>query len=184
VSNFKKKKTLNLDDEFIQYCQLNNIDDVEKLAKETFNRGFSFLKYPDTPIKSTKEKIIEKEVIKEVPIEKIVEVIKEVPVEKVVVKEVIKEVPVEKIVEVIKEVPVQIKGDTQIITKEVIKEVKVEVPTIKEVIKEVVDTKEIDELKKENEKLKKELDKINQSLDKFSRAKYMKNSDLGSLYSE
>jgi len=180
VSNFKKKKTLNLDDEFIQYCQLNNIDDVEKLAKETFNRGFSFLKYPDTPIKSTKEKIIEKEVIKEVPVEKIVEVIKEVPVEKVVIKEVIKEVPVEKIVEVIKEVPVQIKGDTQIITKEVIKEVKIEVPTIKE----VVDTKEIDELKKENEKLKKELDKINQSLDKFSKAKYMKNSDLGSLYSE
>lgn len=180
MSNFKKKKTLNLDDEFIQYCQLNNIDDVEKLAKETFNRGFSFLKYPDTPIKSTKEKIIEKEVIKEVPVEKIVEVIKEVPVEKVVIKEVIKEVPVEKIVEVIKEVPVQIKGDTQIITKEVIKEVKIEVPTIKE----VVDTKEIDELKKENEKLKKELDKINQSLDKFSKAKYMKNSDLGSLYSE
>ena len=60
------------------------------------------------------EKIVEKEVIKEV----------EVPVEKIVEKEVIKEVevPVEKIVEkeVIKEVPVE-----KIVEKEIIKEVKV-----------------------------------------------------------
>ena len=180
----KKKNSLILDDEFIRYCQLNEIDDIEKLAKETFNRGFSLLKYPETPISSTKEKIVEKEVIKEVPVEKIVEVIKEIPVEKIVVKEVIKEVPVEKIVEIVKEVPVEVKGETQVITKEVIKEVKVEVPTVKEIIKEVVNTKEIDELKKENERLKSELDKINQSLDKFNKAKYMKNSDLGSLYSE
>jgi len=180
----KKKNSLILDDEFVLYCQLNNIDNIEKLAKETFNRGFSLLKYPETPVSSTKEKVVEKEIIKEVPIEKIVEVIKEVPVEKVVIKEVIKEVPVEKIVEVIKEVPVEIKGDTQVITKEIIKEIKVEVPTIKEVIKEVVNNEELNKLKEENEKLKTELERINQSLDKFNRAKYMKNSDLGSLYSE
>ncbi len=180
----KKKNSLILDDEFLLYCQLNNIDNIEKLAKETFNRGFSSLKYPETPISSTKERIVEKETIKEVPVEKIVEVIREVPVEKIIIKEVIKEIPVEKIVEVIKEVPVEIKGDTQIITKEVIKEIKVEIPTVKEIIKEVVNTKEIEELKKENQKLQNELDKINQSLDKFSKAKYMKNSDLGSLYSE
>ena len=96
----------------------------------------------------------------------------------------IKEVPVEKIVEVIKEVPVKIKGDKQIVTKEIIKEVKVEVPTIKEVIKEVINTEEIDKLKKENDKLRSELENINQSLDKFNKAKYMRNSDLGSLYSE
>ena len=63
--------------------------------------------------------VIQVEVIKEVPVEKIVikEVIKEVPVEKIVKQEVIKEVPVEKqvILEVIKEVE-----------KEVIKEVEVE----------------------------------------------------------
>jgi len=48
------------------------------------------------------------EVIKEVPVEKIViqEVIKEVPVVKIVKQEVIKEVPVEK--QVIKEVPVEV----------------------------------------------------------------------------
>jgi hypothetical protein len=126
--------------------------------------------------KETDQKIVEKEVIKEVP----VEIIKEVIIEKIVEKEVIKEVPVEKIVEIIKEVPIEIKGDTQIITKEIIKEIKVEVP----VVKEVTDTKEIEKLQKENEKLKAELEKINQSLDKFNKARYMKNSDLGSLYSE
>ena len=56
--------------------------------------------------------------------EEIKEVIKEVPVEVIVEKEVIKEVPVEKIIEVIVE-------------KEVIKEVPVEVEKIVEVIKEV-----------------------------------------------
>ena len=176
----KKKSSLILDDEFILYCQLNKIENIDKLAKDVFNKGFTQLKYPDTPVSSTKERIVEKEVIKEIPVEKIVEVIKEVPVEKIVIKE----VPVEKIVEIIKEVPVKVKGDKQIVTKEIIKEVKVEVPTIKEVIKEVINTEEIDKLKKENEKLRNELDNINQSLEKFNKAKYMRNSDLGSLYSE
>lgn len=176
MNNFKKKKNINIDEEFLQYCQLNNIEDIDKLAKEVFNRGFSLLKYPDTPISSNKQKVIEKEVIKEIP----VEVIKEIIVEKIIEKEVIKEVPVEKIVEVVKEIPVQIKGETQIITKEIIKEVKVEVP----IIKEITNTEETDKLKEENKKLKSELDKIKQSLDKLNKAKYMKNSDLGSLYSE
>lgn len=78
--------------------------------------------------------IIEKEVIREVPVEKIVEVEKrvEVPVEKIVEKRV--EVPVEKIVEkeVVKEVPVE-----KIVEKEVIKEVPVEVEKIVEVEKRV-----------------------------------------------
>ena len=74
------------------------------------------------------------EVIKEVPVEKVVtetvEVIKEVPVEKTVTKtvEVVKEVPVEKVVtetvtetvEVIKEVPVE-----KVVTETVVKEVQV-----------------------------------------------------------
>ena len=55
---------------------------------------------------------VEKFVTKEVPFEKLVEVIKEVPVERVVEKivEVTKEIPVEKVVikEVVKEVPVEV----------------------------------------------------------------------------
>ena len=76
--------------------------------------------------------VVEKEVVREVPVEKIVEVEKrvEVPVEKVVEK--IVEVPVEKIVEKRVEVPVE-----KIVEKEVIKEVPVEVEKIVEKIVEV-----------------------------------------------
>ena len=47
-----------LDDEFLEYCRLNNIDDVEKLAKDTFNRGFTILKYGETPfgLKDSRER--------------------------------------------------------------------------------------------------------------------------------
>ena len=95
------------------------------------------------------EKVVE--VVKEVPVEKVVEVVKEVPVEKEVVKEVevpvevvvekevIKEVEVEKVVtkEVVKEVPVEVE---KVVTKEVIKEVPVEKVVTKEVVREVVVT--------------------------------------------
>ncbi len=62
------------------------------------------------------------------------EVIKEVPVEVVVEKEVVKEVPVQRVVEkeVIKEVPVEV-----VVEKEVVKEVEVEVVVEKEVVREV-----------------------------------------------
>lgn len=38
-----------LDKEFLDYCKLNKIPDVEKLARETFNKGFTILKYGETP---------------------------------------------------------------------------------------------------------------------------------------
>jgi hypothetical protein len=158
----KPKSTLILDNEFIQYCELNNIKDVDKKAKETFNRGFSLLKYGETP-KGTKTKEIV-EVPVEVIVEKIVERIVEVPVE------------------VIKEVVVEKQGKTKTVTKEVIKEVPVE--KIVEVIREVTNNDEMEKLKKENLELKSELDKITSSLEKFSKAKMMKNSDMSSLYDE
>ena len=85
--------------------------------------------------------IVEKEVIKEVPVVEQVIVEKQVPVEVQVEKEVIKEVPVE--VERIVEVPVEVPVEVEVIVeKEVIKEVIVEVPkeviVEKEVIKEVI----------------------------------------------
>jgi hypothetical protein len=213
----KQKNSLILDKEFIQYCELNGIEDIDKLAKETFNRGFTILKYGETPshIKG-KEVTIEKEIIKEVekivkvtveklvevPVEVIREVIREVPVE--VIKEVIKEVPVEVIKEIIKEVPIEVevikeiqgKSKTKTIIKEVPVEVIIEVSieVIKDVIKEVpvevikeivkIDETEIIRLKGLNEQLQKELDAITESLGKINRAKYMKNSNLNSLYDE
>jgi cobalamin biosynthesis Co2+ chelatase CbiK len=92
-----QKNYLILDNEFIAYCKLNNIDDVEKFAIDVFNRGFNIIKYGETPKGFSSEKIIEK----------------------IVEKEVIKEVPIEKIVEVIKEVPVTIEGEPKVIIKEV-----------------------------------------------------------------
>ncbi len=165
----KKKNSLTLDDEFVRYCELNNITDIEGTAKKIFQRGFTIEKYGETPTTAKgKEVEVIKEVIKEVPVEKIVEVIKTV--------EVIKEVPVEKIVEVIKEVPVQVKGEKQVIIKEVIKEVPVE--------KVIVNDDEVKALKLENDKLKDELTKITTALEKMNKAKYLKGSDLNNLYDE
>jgi len=169
-----------LDNEFIQYCDLNKIINVDKLAQETFNRGFSLLKYGEVPNGNRVKEIVEveKEVIKEIIVE--VEKIVEVPIE--VIKEVIKEVKIEVPIEVIKEVIVEKKGKTKTVTKEVIKEVPVE--KIVEVIKEVSNNEEIEKLMKENEKLKFDLEKITKSLSGLGRGRYLKNSDLGSLYDE
>lgn len=169
----KKKNSLTLDNEFLLYCEINGIENIDKLAKETFERGFSLLKYGETPTGNStiKEKIVE--VIKEVIVEK------QLPPEiKYIDREVIKEIPVERVVEVIKEVPVEIKGDTQVITKEIIKEVPVER------IVEIINNEEIERLTKKNSELESELEKIKISLEKFNKATYMKNSDLGSLYDE
>jgi hypothetical protein len=45
----KANNLLILDDEFLQYCELNNIEDVQKLARETFKQGFDLLKYGTIP---------------------------------------------------------------------------------------------------------------------------------------
>jgi len=151
-----KNYTLTLDKEFIQFCKLNNIIDIEKKAQEAFSRGFTIMKYGETPTSNKITEIIEipKEIVKEVEVEKIVERIVEVPVE--VIREVIKEVIVEK------------KGKT--ITKEI--------------VKEVVNNDEINRLIKENEKLSFELNKITSSLDRLGKGRYIKKSDNSSLYDE
>ena len=86
------------------------------------------------------ERVVEKEVIREV----------EVPGETVVVtKEVVKTVEIEKPIEVIKEVvktqEVMVPGETVVVTKEVVKTVEIEKPVmvIREVLKEVEVVKEV-----------------------------------------
>lgn len=46
----KKKNYLTLGDDFIQYCKINNIDNIEKKAKEVFKKGFDLEKYGMKPI--------------------------------------------------------------------------------------------------------------------------------------
>ena len=96
--------------DLVSYCNLNDVL-ISEVVKKSFTTGFNIERYGLLNSNSSQEKIVEKEVekivevIKEVPVEKIVEVVKEVVVEKPV--EVIKEIPVERVVEVIKEIPVE-----------------------------------------------------------------------------
>lgn len=53
----EKKNCLTLDDEFIQYCKLNNITDIEKFARKVFNQGFTIVKYGDKPMVKEEPKI-------------------------------------------------------------------------------------------------------------------------------
>jgi hypothetical protein len=63
-----KKHYLTLDDEFVTYCNLNGIENIEKLAQETFKRGFTMLKYGDTvPTPTLQKKPVKP---KEIPIKK------------------------------------------------------------------------------------------------------------------
>jgi hypothetical protein len=89
--------------DLVSYCNLNDVL-ISEVVKKSFTTGFNIERYGLLNSNSSQEKIVEKEVekivevIKEVPVEKIVEVIKEVVVEKPVEKIIMKEVPVEKIV--------------------------------------------------------------------------------------
>jgi hypothetical protein len=150
----KPKSTLILDNEFIQYCELNNIKDINKTAQETFNRGFSLLKYGETPMGGS--------IIQEVIVEKEVIVDREIRVPYEVIKEVRVEVPVE----IIKEVTLQ--GET----------------IVNEVVKEVINTQEVDRLTIENNRLKEELNKITTSLESLNKNRQIKNTENKSLYDE
>lgn len=49
----KKSYSLILDKEFVDYCTLNKIEDVEKYAKEIFIKGFNLTKYGSSPFTHT-----------------------------------------------------------------------------------------------------------------------------------
>ena len=170
ILKMKEKNYLTLGKEFLKYCELNEIKDIESFASQVFNRGFTIIKFGETPVGFKSEPtVVEKEVVKEV--------IKEVPVE--VVKEIVKQVPVEVIVE--KEVYITDDKEVKKLAKEISK--------LKEDNKSLKSKKgdEVTSLIEENEKLKSELEKIKKSLEAFSpnkRGKYMKGSDLSSLYDE
>ena len=131
--------------ELLAYCNLNDLL-ISSVVKDSFTTGFNIERYGllNAGIEEkqvVKEVIVEKRV--EIPVETIKEVVKieYVEVEKPV--EVVREVTVEKVVEVIKEVPVE-----RVVEKivEVIKEVPVEKVVIQEVIKEVPIEKVIEKI--------------------------------------
>lgn len=138
------------------YCLANNIENVDEFIYKCFRQGFDIEKYGflgktlnEGEKDLIKEVIVEKkveipvEVIKEVAIEKIVEVIKEVPVDRVV----------EKVVEVTKEVPVE-----KVVIKEIVKEVPVDRVIEKEIY--ITDDKQVEELGESLAKKNEELDEL------------------------
>jgi hypothetical protein len=127
--------------DLLAYCNLNDLL-ISSVVKDSFTTGFNIERYGllNAGIEEkqvVKEVIVEKRV--EVPVEVIKEIVKveyvEVPVEKIVTKEVI----VEKIVEVTKEVPVE-----KVVIQEVVKEVVVE-KVVEKIIK-VSDDTQVNEL--------------------------------------
>jgi hypothetical protein len=128
--------------DLISYCNLNDLR-ISEVIKKSYLEGFRIERYGLLNVGGTQEKQEVKEVFVEkrveIPVEVIKEVIKieyvDVPVEKIVTKEVI----VEKIVEITKEVPVE-----KIVIQEVIKEVPVE-KVVEKIIK-VSDDTQINEL--------------------------------------
>ena len=158
----EQKNSKMLNDKIMQtvsaYCLANNIENVDEFIYKCFRQGFDIEKYGflgktvnEGEKDLIKEVIVEKqveipvEVIKEVTIEKIVEVIKEVPVDRVV----------EKVVEVVKEVPVE-----KVVIKEVLKEVPVDRVIEKEIY--ITDDKQVEELGESLAKKNEELDELRQ----------------------
>ena len=112
--------------ELLSYCNINDLL-ISSVVKQSFTTGFNIERYGLLNTGGTREKQVEKEVIVEKRVEIPVEVIKEV------VRIEYVEVPVDRIVEIIKEIPSP-PVETEVIKyvdREVIKEVIVEVPVEK-----------------------------------------------------
>ena len=171
--------------DLISFCNLNDLR-ISEVIKKSYLEGFNIERYGLLNVGGEQEKQVIKEVIVEKRVEIPVEVVKveyveiEKPIEKIV--EVVKEVPVERLVEVTKEVPVE-----KIVIKEIIKEVPVEkivYVTDQEEVKDKIFQKErefdqqrqefstkIQEMEnifqKEMSKKDEDLDKLRQTLDEL-----------------
>ena len=139
--------------DLISYCNINDLR-ISEVIKKSYLEGFNIERYGLLNTGGIREKQVEKEVIVEKRVEIPVEVIKEV------VRIEYVEVPVDRIVEIIKEVPSP-PVETEVIKyvdREVIKEVKVEVPVEKIVY--IYDKKEEEVVTKEETNCDEFLSKI------------------------
>ena len=139
--------------DLISYCNMNDLR-ISEVIKKSYLEGFNIERYGLLNTGGIREKQVEKEVIVEKRVEIPVEVIKEViRIEYV-------EVPVDRIVEIIKEIPSP-PVETEVIKyvdREVITEVKVEVPVEKIVY--IYDKKEEEVVTKEETNCDEFLSKI------------------------
>ena len=139
--------------DLISYCNMNDLR-ISEVIKKSYHEGFNIERYGLLNTGGIREKQVEKEVIVEKRVEIPVEVIKEV------VRIEYVEVPVDRIVEIIKEVPSP-PVETEVIKyvdREVITEVKVEIPVEKIVY--IYDKKEEEVVTKEETNCDEFLSKI------------------------
>jgi hypothetical protein len=109
--------------DIVRFCEVNGIADIDEFVSQCLKSGFFIEKYGmlngDIESEDFKHKEVIVEKIVEVPVDRVVEVVKEIPIYKEVIREVpngqvrveikeveiIKEVPVIKEVYVLKEIP-------------------------------------------------------------------------------
>lgn len=157
-------------DDIWEYCRLNDIPNIDDFILKMIKQGFNVEKFGATPFDVEPEiKEVEKivEIVKEIPVEKIVEVVKEVPVEKVIEKEIyitddeqVNELK-DKLIESQKEASKYLSGWEEKV---------VEVGNLKKEIRKVQDgfvgvNSEYDKLVKEKSKLLEEIEKLKEELE-------------------
>jgi predicted RNase H-like nuclease (RuvC/YqgF family) len=170
-----------LKDEIWEYCRMNDIPNIDEFIIKMVRQGYTVEKFGATPLGTGEVKEIEKvvEVVKEVPVEKIVEVVKEVPVEKVVEKEIY--ITDDEQVNELKQKLIDTQDESSTYLTNLSEKDK-EIDNLKKETKKIQDgfvgmTNKCDDLIKEKSKLEKEIERLNTELEE-EKKKNNKGNDI------
>jgi predicted RNase H-like nuclease (RuvC/YqgF family) len=170
-----------LKDEIWEYCRMNDIPNIDEFIIKMVRQGYTVEKFGATPLGTGEVKEIEKvvEVVKEVPVEKIVEVVKEVPVEKVVEKEIY--ITDDEQVNELKQKLIDTQDESSTYLTNLSEKDK-EIDNLKKETKKIQDgfvgmTNKCDNLIKEKSKLEKEIERLNTELEE-EKKKNNKGNDI------
>ena len=170
-----------LKDEIWEYCRMNDIPNIDEFIIKMVQQGYTVEKFGSTPLGTGEVKEIEKvvEVVKEVPVEKIVEVVKEVPVEKVVEKEIY--ITDDEQVNELKQKLIDTQDESSTYLTNLSEKDK-EIDNLKKETRKIQDgfvgmTNKCDNLIKEKSKLEKEIERLNTELEE-EKKKNNKGNDI------
>lgn len=170
-----------LKDEIWEYCRMNDIPNIDEFIIKMVRQGYTVEKFGATPLGTGEVKEIEKvvEVVKEVPVEKIVEVVKEVPVEKVVEKEIY--ITDDEQVNELKQKLIDTQDESSTYLTNLSEKDK-EIDNLKKETRKIQDgfvgmTNKCDNLIKEKSKLEKEIERLNTELEE-EKKKNNKGNDI------
>ena len=170
-----------LKDEIWEYCRMNDIPNIDEFIIKLLQQGYTVEKFGATPLGTGEVKEVEKvvEVVKEVPVEKIVEVVKEVPVEKVVEKEIY--ITDDEQVNELKQKLIDTQDESSTYLTNLSEKDK-EIDNLKKETRKIQDgfvgmTNKCDNLIKEKSKLEKEIERLNTELEE-EKKKNNKGNDI------